>query len=91
MSCLAPCLISLRHSAFRPLLPCINYPPDRTNPWATPQGLLFGRVAEQSPLTDYEPNAPVEVSSAEVTTTLLPSRKEALDRLTTLAALRHRK
>ena len=50
-------------------------PPNRTNPCAPQSGLLFGRFAEQSPLTGYEPSAPVEVSSTEITTTLLPSRK----------------
>ena len=50
-------------------------PPNRTNPCAPQSGLLFGRFAEQSPLTGFEPSAPVEVSSTEVTTTLLPSRK----------------
>ena len=34
-----------------------------------------GRLAEQSPLTGYEPNATVEVSSAEVTLVLPPSRR----------------
>ena len=53
-------------------------PSDRTNPCATPQGLLFGRMAEQSPLTGYEPNAPVEVNSAEFTPTLVPSRKGSI-------------
>ena len=41
------------------------------------QGLLFGRMAEQSPLAGYEPNAPVDVSSTEVAT-LLPSRKASI-------------
>ena len=39
------------------------------------QGHMFGRVAEQSPFTGCDPKAPVEVSSTEVTTLLLPSRK----------------
>ena len=34
-----------------------------------------GRLAEQSPLTGYEPNATVEVSSAKVTPVLPPSRR----------------
>ena len=50
------------------------YPWNRTNAFSTPQGLLSGRIAEQSPLTGYEPNALVGVSSTEVTTPL-PSRK----------------
>ena len=33
---------------------------------------------EQSPLTSNEPNDPVEVSSTEVTTMLLPSRKASI-------------
>ena len=53
------------------------YPCGRTNTCATPQGLLFGRCAEQSPFTGYVPNDPVEVSSTEVTT-LLPSRKASI-------------
>ena len=53
-------------------------PPNRTNPCAPQSGLLFGRFAEQSPLTGYDPSAPVEVSSTEVTTTLLPSRKASI-------------
>ena len=53
-------------------------PPDKTNPCAPQPGLLFGRVAQQRPLTSYEPNAPVDVSSTEVTTTLLPSRKASI-------------
>ena len=34
-----------------------------------------GRLAVESPLTGYEPNATVEMSSAEVTPILLPSRR----------------
>ena len=41
------------------------YPSHRTNPCASPQGLWIGRMAEQSPLTGYEPNALVEVSRTE--------------------------
>ena len=36
---------------------------------------LSGRLAEETPLTGYEPNVTVEVSSAEVTPTLLPSTR----------------
>ena len=47
--------------------------------WSFPchprQGLAFGRFAEQSALTGYEPNDPVEVCSTEVTTVLLPFEK----------------
>ena len=46
---------------------------------AAPQGgLLFGRLAEQSPLTGYEPKTLIEVSS-EHTPINLPSRKSSLD------------
>ena len=54
------------------------YPPNRTNPCALQSGLLFGPFAELSPLTGYEPNALVEVSSTEVTTVFLPSRKASI-------------
>ena len=43
----------------------------------TPGG-QFGRFAEQSPLTDYEPNDPVDVSSTEGTPMLLPSRRASI-------------
>ena len=46
------------------------FPPNRKNPCAPQSGLSLGRFAEQSPLTGYEPNALVEVSSTKVTTTL---------------------
>ena len=39
---------------------------------------LVGRFAAHSLLTVYEPNAPVEVSSAEVTTTLMLSRRGSI-------------
>ena len=51
---------------------------NRKNPCAPQSGVLLGRFAEQFPLTGYEPNALVEVSSTEVTTTLLPSRKASI-------------
>ena len=35
----------------------------------------FGRLAEQSTITSYEPDDPVEVSNTKVTTMLLPSRR----------------
>ena len=54
------------------------FPQNRTNTCAPPTGLFFCRFAEQFPLTDYEPKAPVEVSSTEVATTLLPSRKASI-------------
>ena len=37
-----------------------------------------GRLAEQSPLTSYELNDPVEVSSTEVTLMLPPSRRASV-------------
>ena len=46
---------------------------------STPQtGPSFGQFAEQSPLTGYEPDAPVEVSSTEATPKVLPSRKSSI-------------
>ena len=39
---------------------------------------MFARFAEESPLVGYEPNALVEVSRTEVTTTLLLSRKASI-------------
>ena len=41
-------------------------------------GLCFGRLAEQSPLTGYEPKSLIEVSS-EHTPIILPSRRGSLD------------
>ena len=52
--------------------------PNRTKPCVPPQGPMFGRFAEQSPFTGYEPNAPVEVGGTDVTTVLLPSRKASI-------------
>ena len=43
----------------------------------TPPGLWFGRLAEPSPLTGYEPNALNEVSS-DATPVVLPSRRCSL-------------
>ena len=68
-----PAPFSLQHDT--PASSSLLYPPNRTNPCAPRPELLFGPFAEQSPLPGYEPNALVEVSSAEVMTTLLPSRK----------------
>ena len=51
--------------------------PSNWTPTATP---LFGRFAERSPLTGYEPNAPLEVSSADATTPMkFPSRHGSLE------------
>ena len=63
MLCFALCLslhLSHPHSALRPLLLLLLlllllhsfYPPNTTNPCAPKPGLLFGRLAEESPLTD---------------------------------------
>ena len=53
--------------------------PTSPNHCATPQGgLFFGRVAEQSPLTGYEPKTLIEVNS-EHTPINLHSRKSSLD------------
>ena len=49
------------------------------NPCATPQGgLLFGHLAEQSPLTGYEPKSLIEGSS-EHTPINSPSRNSSFD------------
>ena len=69
-------LFSVQHDT--PTSSSLLYPPNRTNPRAPQPGFLFGRFTEQSPLTGCEPNAPVEVSSTEVTTTLLHSRKASI-------------
>ena len=61
--------------------------PSASSTTATPQGgLLFGRLAEQSPLTGYERKSLIEVSS-EHTPIFLPSRKGTLD--TNLAIMVH--
>ena len=70
----APLSSTIRTPTSSPLL----FPPNRTNPCAPQSGLFFARFAEQSPVTGCEPNAPVEVSSTEVTTVLLPSRKASI-------------
>ena len=54
------------------------FPSNQTTTCTPPTGLLLGRFAVQSPLTGYEPNASVEVSSTEVTPTLFPSRKGSI-------------
>ena len=46
---------SLQHDT--PTSSSLLYPPNRTNPCAPQPGLTFGRFAEQSPLTGYEPRA----------------------------------
>ena len=68
------------HSALLPLLPCFTLRTGQTPVHRKP-GLLNGRFAEESPLTGYEPDAPVEVSSTEVAPTSYLQGKEALDRL----------
>ena len=69
-------LFLLPHST--PSSPSLLDLPNRTKPCAPPQGPMFGRFAEQSPFTGYEPNAPVEDGSTDVTTVLLPSRKPSI-------------
>ena len=54
------------------------FPSYQTTTCTPPTGLLLGRFAVQSPLTGYEPNASVEVSSTEVTPTLFPSRNGSI-------------
>ena len=58
--------------------PSLLSSPNRSIPCDPQQGVPFGRLAEQSPITGYEPNDPVEVGSAEVTTMLLPSRRASI-------------
>ena len=65
----------LPHST--PSTPSLLDFPIKTNPCVPLQGLMFGRFAGQSLFTGYEPNALV-VSSTEVTTVLLPSRKASI-------------
>ena len=63
-------------SPFPPHIPSLLYPSHGAeqphDPWTEGQS---GRLAAQSSLTGYEPNATVEVSSAEVTLVLQPSRR----------------
>ena len=66
--------------------PSLLYPPNRSIPCISPQGVPFGRLAEQSPVTGYEPNEPVEVGSTEVTTLLLPSRRASIGSTATTPA-----
>ena len=79
MLCFAPALVLHfyhLHSALRPLPLCFS-PLNRTNPCA-PQSGLLGLFAEQSPLTGHENNAPVEVISTHVSTTLLLSKQTSI-------------
>ena len=57
------------HSTPSPL-----YPLNGSVPRNLQHGVPFGRLAEQSPITGYEPKDPVEVSITEDATVLLPSR-----------------
>ena len=77
MSWRTPCLIAAPFSLQHSTLSLLDLP-NRTNPCVPPQGLVFGRFAEQSPLTGYEPNAPVEVNSTKVMTILLHPRKASI-------------
>ena len=67
--------LTSHHLLFRSTFPlyCILLSDEKPNDPRT-EG-RSGRLALQSPLTGYEPNATVEVSSAEVTPVLLPSRR----------------
>ena len=60
------------HTFFPHSTPSRLDPPNKSISCVPRQGLMFGRCAEQSPLTGYEPYDLVEVSSTEVTTMLLP-------------------
>ena len=51
------------------------FPSHICDPCDPRHGGQSGRLAEQSLLTGYEPNAIVEVASTEVTPMLLPSRR----------------
>ena len=46
-----------------PISSSLLYPSNRTNPCAPQPGLLFGRFAEQFPLTCYEPNVLASIGS----------------------------
>ena len=81
MSCSARCLT--RHRLHSPSLSTptsypLLFPSNRPTTCTPPAGLFFGRFAEQSPLTGYQPSAPVEVSSTEVPPTLLPSKNGSI-------------
>ena len=79
-----------------PTLSALLFPSHWPTTCTAQTGLLFcGRFAEQSPLTGYELNAPVEVSSTETKPIILPSRKgsigwtcNSVDGLTTTSAVR---
>ena len=53
--------------------PSLLYPLNGSIPCNPPHGVQFGHLAEQSAIAGYDPNDPVEVSSTEATTMLLPS------------------
>ena len=81
VSCFAPCLIHLYllHSALRPLLLCFSL-----NTGPTP-GLLFGRFAEQPPLTRYDPTLRSKWAVQSLRRHAYLQGKEVLDRGATLA------
>ena len=63
--------------------PSLLCPSDASTLCDTHLGEQFDRLAEQSPTSGYDP---VEVSSAEVTTMLVPSRRTSEDTATTAAS-----
>ena len=67
-----------KHSTSTSSLLLLLFPSNRTNTCSPPTGLWFGRFAEQSPLTGYEANAPVEMSSTGATPIILLSRKGSI-------------
>ena len=66
-------LLSLSHST--PSLLCLLNGSIPCNPR---HGVQFGRLAEQSPVTGFEADDPVEVCIREVTTMLSPSRRASI-------------
>ena len=67
-----------KHSTSTSSLLLLLFPSNRTNTCSPPTGHWFGRFAEQSPLTGYEANAPVEMSSTGATPIILLSRKGSI-------------
>ena len=65
--------------------PSLLDPPDKTITCVPRQGLLFGRFAEPSPLTSYEPNDPLETTVHRLRLCSCPQEKRALVRLRTPA------
>ena len=58
--------------------PSLLYPINGSVPRNLQHGVPFGRLAEQSPITGYEPKDPVEVSITEDATVLLHQEEQVL-------------